>query len=356
MKPEDLGYNADLEKYRTDNSLSAFEAGRIIAEHKERYIVKTDRGEYEAEITGNMRFTASRREDYPAVGDWVAITVYDTDMAVIHSLFPRYSVIRRQEAGKAGEEQIIAANIDYAFLVQAAGSDFSINRLERYLTICYSSGIKPIILLTKSDLVGEPESSLLVESIRQRISNVTVMAISNVTGKGLDDLLMMIEKGKTYCMLGSSGAGKSTLINSLSGRSVMKTGNISLSTNKGRHITTHREMIFLDNGGIVIDNPGMKEVGITDAAGGLEVTFDSLLSLAVRCRYSDCTHINEDGCAVIEAIDKGLLSRESYNNFLRLEREKRHYESTVEERRRKDRSFGKMLKSYKKDLKRKGDT
>src|SRR4030042_923573 len=166
MTLEDLGYNNILEKFRIENNLNSFEIGRIIAEHKERYIVKTTQGEFEAEITGNMRFTAKSREDFPAVGDWVALTTYDSDFAIIHKILPRFSIIKRQAVGQFGEIQIIATNIDYAFLVQAVDRDFNINRLERYLTICNSSKVSPIIVLSKIDLINEQQISEILENIK----------------------------------------------------------------------------------------------------------------------------------------------------------------------------------------------
>lgn len=352
MKLEDFGYNDNLEKLRVDNNLTNFEIGRVIAEHKERYIVKTEQGEFEAEITGNLRFTSRSREDFPAVGDWVALSIFDSDFSIIHGILPRYSVISRQAVGKFGEIQIIGTNIDYAFLVQAVDRDFNINRLERYLTICYSSKVKPIIVLTKTDLIDEQKIKEITESIKQRITDTVVLAISNETQYGYDALKSNLEKGKTYCMLGSSGVGKSTLLNKLSGRTLMKTDSISQSTNKGRHITSHRELIVLESGGILIDNPGMREVGIVDSSGGLETTFEKIIDLSLYCKFKDCTHTNEKGCAVIKAVENGEMDQKSYENFLKMEREKEHFESTLEERRKKDKDFGKMLKNYKKDLKR----
>lgn len=353
MKPEDFGYTDKLEKYRIENNLKDFEVGRVISEHKERYIVKTENGEFDAEITGNMRFSAKNREDFPAVGDWVALTVYDSGFSIIHKILPRFSIISRQAVGHSGEIQIIAANIDYALLVQAVDRDFNINRLERYLTICYSSKVKPIIVLTKTDLINDQTKAEIIESIYQRINNIPVFAISNETQDGYEALKQVIEKGKTFCMLGSSGVGKSTLTNILSGRNVMKTDSISESTNKGRHVTSHRELIVLENGGILIDNPGMREVGIVDNAGGLESAFDAIFRLSQSCRYKDCTHTSETGCSVIEAVEKGELDKSSYDNFLKLEKEKIHFETSVLEKRKKDKEFGKMLKNYKKDIGRK---
>lgn len=350
MKLEELGYTDKLEELRIENNLKDFEIGRVISEHKERYIVKTENGDFEAEITGNMRFLATKRDDFPAVGDWVALTTYDSDSSIIHKILPRFSIISRQAVGQFGEIQIIATNIDYALLVQAVDRDFNINRLERYLTICYSSKVNPIIVLTKTDLINEQAKTEIIESLNQRIKNIPVFAVSNETQDGYEALKMIINKGKTFCMLGSSGVGKSTLLNNLSGRTIMRTDSISQSTSKGRHITSHRELIVLENGGILVDNPGMREVGIIDTANGLETTFEKFFSLTQNCRFKDCTHTNEIGCAVLEAVEKGELDKSSYENFLKLEREKSHFESSVVERRKKEKDFGKMVKNYKKDV------
>ena len=350
MKLEDLGYNDNLEKLRVENNLQDFEIGRVVSEHKERYIVKTVTNEYEAEITGNLRFSAKSREDFPAVGDWVALTIVDSDFSIIHSILPRLSAISRQAIDKFGEVQLIATNIDYALLVQAADRDFNINRLERYLTICNSSKVSPIIVLTKIDLIDEQRAAELVEGIKARIKNVPIIPVSNESQDGYDKLMTIIQKGKTYCLLGSSGVGKSTLSNNLSGKSLMRTDSISQSTNKGRHVTSHRELIILENGGILVDNPGMREVGIADSASGLEITFDLITQHSKNCRFKDCTHTKEKGCSVIKAVENGEIDQSSYENYLKMEREKAHFESTVVERRKKDKDFGKMLKNYKKDL------
>jgi ribosome biogenesis GTPase len=348
MKLEELGFTKALENLRIDNNLQDHEIGRVISEHKERYIVKTIEGEFEAEITGNLRFSAKGREDFPAVGDWVAVSTFEPDFSIIHKILPRFSIISRQAVGKFGEVQIIATNIDYALVAQAVDRDFNINRLERYLTICYSSKVRPIVLLTKIDLINEQRRIEIIESINQRLKDVPVVAISNETGAGYNSLKLLIEKGKTYCMLGSSGVGKSTLLNNLSGKSMMKTNSISDSTSKGKHTTSHRELIVLDNGGILIDNPGMREVGIVDKAEGLENTFDQIFHLSQNCRFKDCRHINESGCAVCEAVENGELDHNSYANYLKMEKEKTHFESTVAEKRKKGKEFGKMLKNFKK--------
>ena len=352
MRLEDFGYNDKLEKFRIEQNIDSFEVGRVIAEHKERYIVKTDKNEYETEITGNMRFTAKSREDFPAVGDWVALTTYESDFAIIYKILPRFSIIKRQAVGQFGEIQIIATNIDYAFLIQAVDRDFNINRLERYLTICNSSNVKPIILLSKTDLINEHRISEIMEKIKVRIKNIPIIAISNESQYGYNTIKSIIEKGKTYCMLGSSGVGKSTLLNNLSGKTIMRTDALSRSTNKGRHVTSHRELIILEDGGILVDNPGMREVGIVGSVSGLEITFDMIINLSQNCKFKDCTHTNEIGCSVIEAVEKGEIDSSSYENFLKMEREKAHFESTVTERRKKEKIFGKIVKDYyKKDIK-----
>ncbi len=351
MQREDLGYTDEYEDYRKKNGLISFEVGRILAEHKERYILSTGRKEYEAEITGNLRFMAVDRSGFPAVGDWVAFQSFDDSLAIIHHIFQRKTVLERKAVGKFGEKQIIAANVDTAFLVQAADRDFNIPRLERYLTVCYSAGVEPEIILNKTDLLSEKEVLSLEHSVVSRIKNVPVHLVSTVTKDGIIPLLAIIKSGKTYCFMGSSGVGKSTIINHLTGNILLATAALSNSTKKGKHTTTHRELIVLEAGGILIDNPGMREIGIADAGEGLDVTFDHITKLAKNCRYSDCTHIHESGCAVLNAVEDGTLDKKMYENYLKLEREQQHFTATLAERRKKDKAFGKMVKQYVKEKK-----
>ncbi len=350
MKPEAFGYNNKLEKTRAENNLSDFDIGRVVLQHKGRYVVKTEKGDLEAKITGSLRFSAKSREDFPAVGDWVALVFQESGPASIKKIFPRYSVITRQAVKKFGKRQIIAANIDFAFLVQAVDRDFSINRLERYLAICRSSGVEPIIVLTKIDLIEKEEVDQMLVSLKSRIKDVSVVAVSNETQEGYEELKALIEKGKTYCMLGSSGVGKSTLLNNLSGRKIMETSEISEAANRGKHVTSHRELVVLESGGIIIDNPGMREVGIADVSNGLEDTFDKIISLFGDCRFRDCTHTSEIGCAVIDAVEKGEIDRDSYENYIKMGEEEAYFESSVVERKKKDKNLGKLIKNYKKGL------
>ena len=351
MTLEELGYNEDLSRYRQEQNLQSFEIGRITSQHRERYIVLTEKGELEAEIIGNLRFSASDRSGFPAVGDWVAISVFNEDDAIIHSIYPRQNILERQAVGKFGEKQIIAANINYALIIQAIDRDFNLNRLERYLAISYASNIEPVIILSKIDLVDQDELAIMVDKIARRIRNVQIIAISNISRDGLEVLIQLIQKGKTYCFLGSSGVGKSSLINNLAGRNLLRTDSISESTKKGRHVTSHREMVVLENGGILVDNPGMREIGLADTTDGLETTFNQIIELSKDCKYSDCRHLNENGCAVLEALDQGELERAAYENYLKMEREKVHFQSSIAEKRQKDKEFGKMYKAYRKNRK-----
>jgi ribosome biogenesis GTPase / thiamine phosphate phosphatase len=343
MAIEDLGYNIYFDNYRKERNLISFEIGRIIIEHKERYIVKNDSGEFESEITGNLRFSAKSRSDFPAVGDWVAFLKYD-DLGIIHHILPRKTILERQAIGKFGEKQIIAVNIDFAIIMQAVDRDFNINRIERYLTICHSAKVEPLIVLSKIDLIQEHELEYLINEIRTRIEIIPVIPVSNQTGIGYDKIKSALQKGKTYCILGSSGVGKSTMLNNLIGKEVMETSSISISTNKGRHITSHRELIVLESGGILIDTPGMREIGIADSSNGIEITFDIIEKLSRECKFSDCTHIHEKGCAVIAAVEEGSLHKSTYTNYLKMERERIHFQSSMLEKRQKDKKFGKMVK------------
>ena len=348
MTLEDLGYNKELGEYRKKNNLDSFGIGRVISEHKDRYTVKTEDGEFDSELIGHLRFTATNRNELPYVGDWVSISEYDEGKALIHAVFPRKSIVERKAVGKLGQTQIIATNIDYGLIVQSVNRDFNINRLERYLTICHASKIEPIIVLSKVDLIEKKELEGLINQVKKRINNVPLFEISNQSGFGIDSLKSKLVRGYTYCLLGSSGVGKSTLINALIGINLMETGEISESIDRGKHVTSHRELVVLENG-ILIDNPGMREVGITDISGGLEMTFDEILNIAQYCKYGDCTHTNENGCAVLDAIDNEELDSDSYTNFMKMEKEKIHFESNAQERKKKGKDLRKMIKNMKKN-------
>ncbi|MGE5457559.1 MAG: ribosome small subunit-dependent GTPase A, partial [Methanococcaceae archaeon] len=246
--------------------------------------------------------------------------------------------------GKKGERQIIAANIDYAFIMQSADSNFNVNRLERYMSICYSSGIKPVLLISKTDLATGDFLREAVEKVMKRENKIECILLNNFDQKSLDEVSSYIRTGKTYCVVGSSGVGKSTLINNLLKSEVQKTGSISESTGKGRHITGHRELFVLENGAIIIDTPGMKELGMTDNIDGIQATFDNIAGLALKCKFTDCRHIDEAGCAVLDALENGIIDGDSLSNFRKMLKEQEYFTSTEAEKRKKDHEFGKMVK------------
>jgi ribosome biogenesis GTPase len=347
MTLDDLGYNSKLEESRKMQNLESFGIGRVIQVHKDRYTVKTESDEFDCELIGNLRFTVTDKNELPSVGDWVAISEYDENKALIYGILPRSSILERKLVGKLSQTQIIAANIDYGIIIQSVNRDFSINRLERYLTICYASKIDPIIVLSKIDLIEESELEELLIQVKERINNVPIIPISNASKVGIEEIKSILIRGKTYCLLGSSGVGKSTLINTIVGEELLETGEISESIKRGRHVTTHRELIVFEKG-ILIDNPGMREVGITDSSEGFEMTFDEILNLSQGCKYKDCTHTTEDGCAVLNALENDELNTESYENFLRMGKERMHFESNAQERKKKGKDLGKLIKNMKK--------
>ncbi|WKN41115.1 ribosome small subunit-dependent GTPase A [Tunicatimonas pelagia] len=345
MELAQLGFTGKIRKLVDLAAEDESAIGRVVVEHKERYVVQTTEGIFSAEITGNLRFVAQSRRDFPAVGDWVKIAPMDANSVVILKILPRTSVLERQAVGQHGETQLIATNIDYAFLVQATGHDFNLKRLERYLTICHASHIKPIIILTKIDLVENKAIEQLISQLNDRIKEIPIIALSSETGEGFDQLLEIMQPHQSYCFLGSSGVGKSTIVNRLNAQPTLKTSAISYSTNKGRHTTSHRELLLLPNQSIVIDTPGMREVGMTDQATGLEQTYDEITDLARNCRFNNCTHTHEQGCAVTEAVSEGSISEEAYNNYLKLKREQEHFSSTVREKRQKGKAQDKLYKA-----------
>ncbi|MFA5431427.1 MAG: ribosome small subunit-dependent GTPase A [Candidatus Paceibacterota bacterium] len=350
IKFEDLGYTDFFESKRRFLKSVKYSIARVVAEHKELYRVKDINNEYWAKITGKQIFNATKREDYPAVGDWVAISILDKEMSIIHEILPRKTVLGKKYSNKQ-DIQIIATNIDTAFIVESVDRDYNLNRLERYLVLINEGKIKPTVILNKIDLISEIELNLKIKQIKNRFDDIDVISTSIITKQGLGELINYISKGKTYCFLGSSGVGKSSLINTLLGKNEIKTKEIGNSTGRGKHTTTVREMYFLKNGGIVIDNPGTREVGIIDANDGIDNIFNEIISLSKDCKYADCTHTHESNCAVLMAVETKKLDRDKYLNYVKLKKEADYYEMTNVEKREKNRKFGQFVKKSLNQLK-----
>jgi ribosome biogenesis GTPase len=299
-----------------------YKVGRVVLQHKYLYRVVDAEGEWIAEPTGKFTFDALTKKDFPSVGDWVLMTTYPNEgKAMIHEVLARKSVFIRQAAGEGAktEDQIVASNVDYVFLVNSLNDDFNLRRLERYLLLAYESRATPIIILTKRDLCDDLEEKL------QQVDSVTfgavpVVAVDNISGNGLDAVRALITTGTTVALLGSSGVGKSTLLNALMGADVAATAGIREDDSKGRHTTTHRELFMLPTGGLVIDTPGMRELRVT-ASAELETTFADIEALIMACRFNNCTHGNEPGCKVNAALDDGSLDYSRYSNYQKLQRE-----------------------------------
>lgn len=290
---------------------------RVIAEHRDRYVVHTAQGERAAVLAGRLRHRSSTREDLPATGDWVAVDEGDGTTS-IHAVLPRRSLFRRKAAGDATEAQVLAANVDVALVAAALPDDVNARRIERYLALAWESGALPVVLLTRADLVDDADAA--VRGVRAVAPGVDVAAVSSITGVGVDALGRWLQPGRTAVLLGSSGAGKSTLTNLLVGTEVLRTGAVR-EDGKGRHTTTHRQLVRLRSGALLIDTPGMRELQLWTADAGLESAFADVEALAERCRFADCAHASEPGCAVRAAAESGALNPARLESWRRLRRE-----------------------------------
>ena len=320
-------------------------AARVTAVDKARYLIRDEHGELPAELTGRLQFVAESSTDLPCVGDWVCARCQDArSHATIHGVLPRKSFLRRKAPGKDIDFQMIAANIDVAFVIQSCHFDFNVRRLERYLVMVREGHIEPVLLLTKIDLVGALELESLIGRIRLAGIKEKIVTLSNVTGAGLDQVRELLVPGRTYCLLGSSGVGKTTLINRLAGGSGLETRDVS-HTGEGRHTTTRRQLVVLEGGALLIDMPGMRELGMLGVSEGLDDTFADIGELAKNCRFADCGHSSEPGCAVRAAIERHDLSEERLQDYRKLRKESAFHDLSYVERRKKDRDFGRFVRS-----------
>jgi len=342
-------------KDKIDLSKTAnFKIVRVINVSKNSFVVSNGTNDIYAELTGKFLFNSESSLDLPAVGDWVYVQLFDDDsLAIIHDILPRKSLLKRKTPGKKIEHQLIAANIDTAIIMQSLDSNFNLRRLERYLVMINEGKITPAVFLSKSDLISKEETEKKKNEIRKILPDISITAFSNNTSSDIENIKTFFSPYKTYCLLGSSGVGKTTLLNNLIQKELFKTQPIRKKDGRGKHTTTKRELIILENGAIIIDNPGMRELGVISNESGLDSTFNEIDELADKCKYKDCTHTVETGCAVLGAVESGEISEERYNNFLKFYKESLYNEMSYVDKREKDKKFGKYVRSVMKEIKNK---
>jgi len=347
MRLSDLGFDAWLEAHATELNLDGCRFARVLAVDRGSYLIKDEWSEVPAELSGKLTYQMDRSVDLPCVGDWVAAQYGNNDTAAtIRRVLPRKTFLRRKTPGRSIGFQMIAANVDTAFVVQSCHFDFNPSRLERYMIMVTDGHVEPMVILTKTDLIARDELDQKLAIIRS-VTSARVIALSNVTGVGFDEFQQTLSSGKTYCLLGSSGVGKTTLINRLIGREAFETRAVS-RTGAGTHTTSRRQLIVLPQGAMLIDTPGMRELGLVGADDGVKAGFEDFVALSAQCRYANCSHESEPGCAVRAAVEKGALPADRYCDFIKLKKESEHYEMSYRDKRKKDKAFGRFVRSAKK--------
>ena len=316
------GWDERVARLFDEHSPDGTDPARVLVEHRGRYMVMTQTGELGAAVAGRLRFAARGAEDFPAVGDWVAISTRDDGTGVIQAVLPRSSQFVRPGRGDKGA-QVLAANVDVVLLVSGLDHDFNMRRIERYVTLAWSSGAAPVIVLNKADVCDDVAGR--VADVAGVAPGVPIRVLSALDGNGLDSLTPLLEPGKTVALIGSSGVGKSTLVNALLGWQRQDTGAVREDDQRGRHTTTVRELVPMESGALLIDSPGMRSVGMSDVGEGLDEAFADVASLALECRFSDCSHDGEPGCAVVTAIREGRLLGTRLESQRKLAREAAAY-------------------------------
>jgi ribosome biogenesis GTPase / thiamine phosphate phosphatase len=351
-KLEKLGYDDWFRNQIDVCKIASHEVARVVAVHKDSCVITKGDGEVFAECSGNLLYLSGSPFDLPTTGDWIYADFYDDDShAIIHGVLPRRTLLKRKTAGKLVDFQLIAANIDVAFIMQSVDYNFNLRRLERYLAMVNENEITPLILLSKCDLVSHDEVEEIKKNIISIAPHTLVLAFSNLTSENITPIKSFLLPGKTYCLLGSSGVGKTTLLNSIIGREQFETQIVSKKQSKGRHTTTSRELVQLDNGALLIDTPGMRELGNMSIVTGIDETFSEILELAEHCQFRDCSHTKEKGCAILAAIITGELDEQRYKNYVKMKNESTFLDMSYSEKRKKDKDFGKMVKSVMKSKK-----
>ncbi|WP_352420078.1 ribosome small subunit-dependent GTPase A [Proteiniborus sp.] len=343
----DLGWNECFEK-GIEQYGDSYSIGRVAVEYRSLYKVYTEDGEIFASVSGKMINSATGRDDYPAVGDWVILdkNSNQNDRTIIRGILERKSKFSRKVAGNSFDEQIIAANIDIAFICMSLNNNFNLRRLERYITMAWDSGARPVVLLTKADLCKDVDEKL--DQTSGILFGIDVHCISCVSKSGISEVENYLEKGITVAFIGSSGVGKSTIINELLGESRQITQEVSNIGEKGRHTTTNRELVILPEGGVVIDTPGMRELHILDVSDSIDTAFKDIEGLSLKCKFSDCTHSSEPNCAVKEAISNGTLSKKRYESYVKLKKEAEYTERKLN--RKAEIQYKKLAKKFTKSL------
>ncbi|OVE82581.1 ribosome small subunit-dependent GTPase A [bacterium M21] len=348
MELTDLGFDAWFEGHAASLAKSGRTIARVTAVDKGAFVVRTLSAELHAKLAGRVRFHAQSPMDFPSVGDWVLIRESSSGgPALIDETLPRRTCLRRKKSGKSTDVQMIAANIDVAFIVQACQQDFNIPRLDRYLVMAKDGDIEPQIILSKTDLISEEELTQRIDEIRSSGIAANILPLSNTTGQGLNEVRDLLAPGKSYCLIGSSGVGKTTLLNCLVGHDAFDTQALG-SAGKGMHTTSRRHLTMLDCGAMLIDTPGMRELGIVGGDDGVKSGFEEFDQFAPNCRYADCSHEHEPGCGVRAAIESGELDEERYASYVKLKKESEHHGMSRLDKRKKDRTFGRFIKSTKK--------